>query len=161
MPRWVFRYVGNKTFDFSSQKKRNFCPKTTKFGPKLAFLPGLAGSFGALLVGWLVVVARGLYLARHLFTLYFIDCCNTFFGNHCHHHYNCCHNHNHCSHNPHLHHHDQRWLALGVIHRQKQKVGIFGDKQTRFVRICILYWSLSLSSSLSFWLVIGVIELNI
>ena len=33
------------------------------------FGPGLAGSFGALLVGWLVVVARGLYLARHLFTL--------------------------------------------------------------------------------------------
>ena len=31
---------------------------------------GLAGSFGALLVGWLVVVTRGLYLARHLFTLY-------------------------------------------------------------------------------------------
>ena len=27
----------------------------TKFGPKLAFL-----------VGWLVVVARGLYIARHL-----------------------------------------------------------------------------------------------
>ena len=41
----------------------------TKFGPKLAFLPGLAGSFGALLVGGLVVVARGLYLARHLITL--------------------------------------------------------------------------------------------
>ena len=40
------------------------CPRTTKFGPKLAFLPGLAGSFGALLV----VVARELYLARHLFT---------------------------------------------------------------------------------------------
>ena len=33
---------------------------------------GLAGSFGALLAGWLVVVARGLYLARHLFTLYHI-----------------------------------------------------------------------------------------
>ena len=33
------------------------------------FGPGLAGFFGALLVGWLVVVARGLYLARHLFTL--------------------------------------------------------------------------------------------
>ena len=31
------------------------------------FGPGLAGSFGALLVGWLV--ARGLYLAGHLFTL--------------------------------------------------------------------------------------------
>ena len=28
-----------------------------------------AGLFGALLVGRLVVVARGLYLARHLFTL--------------------------------------------------------------------------------------------
>ena len=37
VPRWVFRYVGNKTFDFSS-KKRIFCPKTTQFGPKLAFL---------------------------------------------------------------------------------------------------------------------------
>ena len=42
----------------SPVKKRIFCPRTTKFGPKLAFLPGLAGSFGALLVGWLVVVAR-------------------------------------------------------------------------------------------------------
>ena len=30
----------------------------------------LAGSFVALLVGGLVVVARGLYLARHLFTLW-------------------------------------------------------------------------------------------
>ena len=37
---------------------------------KLAFLVMFAGLFGALLVGWLVVVARGLYLARHLFTLY-------------------------------------------------------------------------------------------
>ena len=35
---------------------------------------GLAGSFGALLAGWLVVVARGLYLARHLFTLFKFDC---------------------------------------------------------------------------------------
>ena len=67
VPRWVFRYVSNKTFDFSS-KKRIFCPETTKFGPNLAFLT-IAGSFGALLMGWLVVVARGLYLARHLFTL--------------------------------------------------------------------------------------------
>ena len=43
------------------------------FWPKIAFFghfgPGFAGSFGALLVDWLVVVARGLYLARHLFTL--------------------------------------------------------------------------------------------
>ena len=67
VPRLVFRYVSNKTFDFSS-KKRIFCPETTKFGPNLAFLT-IAGSFGALLMGWLVVVARGLYLARHLFTL--------------------------------------------------------------------------------------------
>ena len=42
VPRWVFRYVGNKTFDFSSKKKRIFCPKTTKFGPRLAFLVNLA-----------------------------------------------------------------------------------------------------------------------
>ena len=56
VPRWVFRNVGNKTFDFSS-KKRIFHPKRTQFGPKLAFLT-IAGSFGALLVGWLVVVAR-------------------------------------------------------------------------------------------------------
>ena len=52
----------------SHVKKRIFCPKTTQFGPKLAFL-SIAGSFGALLVGWLVVVARGLYPARHLFSL--------------------------------------------------------------------------------------------
>ena len=46
--------------------------------PKMVIFPqsilswahtGLAGSFGALLVGWLVVVARGLHLARQLFTL--------------------------------------------------------------------------------------------
>ena len=36
--------------------------------PPLAHI-GLAGLFGALWVGWLVVVVRGLYLARHLFTL--------------------------------------------------------------------------------------------
>ena len=40
--------------------------------PEIGIFPGLEGSFGALLVGWLVVVARGLYLARHLFTLSFI-----------------------------------------------------------------------------------------
>ena len=40
----------------SPVKKRIFCPKTTKFSPKLAFL-SIADSFGALLVGWLVVVA--------------------------------------------------------------------------------------------------------
>ena len=69
VPRWVFRYVGNKTFDFSS-KKRDFLPKNDQIWPKTGifgqFGPGL---FSALLMGRLVVVARGLYLARHLFTL--------------------------------------------------------------------------------------------
>ena len=68
VPRWVFRYVGNKTFDFSS-KKKDFLPKNDQIWPEI----GIFGhfvilSFGALLAGLLVVVARGLYLARHLFT---------------------------------------------------------------------------------------------
>ena len=70
---WVFRYVGNKTFDFSS-KKKDFLPKNDQIWPQTGifgqFGPGHAGLFSALLVGRLVVVARGLYLARHLFTLY-------------------------------------------------------------------------------------------
>ena len=53
----------------SPVKKGFFAKKKNKFSPKLAFLT-TAGSFGALLMGWLVVVARGLYLAKHLFTLY-------------------------------------------------------------------------------------------
>ena len=73
VPRWVFRYVGNKTFDFSS-KKTDFLPKNDQIWPKTGifgqFGPGHAGLFSALLVGRLVVVARGLYLARHLFTLF-------------------------------------------------------------------------------------------
>jgi len=57
----------------SEVKKRIFAqndqiwPKIGIFGQ---FGPGHAGLFSALLVGRLVVVARGLYLARHLFTLY-------------------------------------------------------------------------------------------
>ena len=74
VPRWVFRYVGNKTFDFSS-KKKDFLPKNDQIWPKIGifgqFGPGHAGLFSALLVGRLVVVARGLHLARHLFTLYY------------------------------------------------------------------------------------------
>ena len=50
---------------FFAQKRPNLA-QTWHFGH---FEPGLADSFGVLLVGWLVVVARGLYLARHLFTL--------------------------------------------------------------------------------------------
>ena len=53
----------------SPVKKRIFCPKTTKTGIFGQFGPGHAGLFSALLVGRLVVLARGLYLARHLFTL--------------------------------------------------------------------------------------------
>lgn len=73
VPRWVFRYVGNKTFDFSS-KKKDFLPKNDQIWPKIGifgqFGPGHAGLFSALLVGRLVVVAHGLYLARHLFSLF-------------------------------------------------------------------------------------------
>ena len=54
----------------SPVKKGIFCPKTTKIGIFGQFGPGHAGLFGALLVGRLVVVALGLYLARHLFTLF-------------------------------------------------------------------------------------------
>ena len=64
--------MGNKTFDFSS-KKKDFLPKNDQIWPRTGifgqFGPGNAGLFSALLVGRLVVVARGLYLARHLFTL--------------------------------------------------------------------------------------------
>ena len=72
VPRLVFCYVGNKTFDFSS-KKKDFLPKNDQIWPKIGIFGwyglGHAGFFGALLAGRLVVVARGLYLARHLFTL--------------------------------------------------------------------------------------------
>ena len=56
----------------SQVKKGIFCqndqiwPKIGIFGQ---FGPGHAGLFSALLVGRLVVVASGLYFARHLFTL--------------------------------------------------------------------------------------------
>ena len=66
---WVLK----QTFAFSS-KKKDFLPKNDQIWPKIGifgqFGPGHAGLFSALLVGRLVVVARGLYLARHLFTLY-------------------------------------------------------------------------------------------
>ena len=64
--------MGHKTFDFSS-KNQDFLPKKVQIWPEsgifVHFGPGLAGSFGSLLVRWLVVVVRGLYLARHLFSL--------------------------------------------------------------------------------------------
>ena len=56
VPRWVFRYVGNKTFDFSS-KKKDFLPKNDQIWPRTGifgqFGPGNAGLFSALLwVSW-------------------------------------------------------------------------------------------------------------
>ena len=57
----------------SPVKKNDFLPKNDQIWPKIGifgqFGPGHAGLSGALLVGRLVVVARGLYLARQLFTL--------------------------------------------------------------------------------------------
>ena len=56
----------------SPVKKRIFA-QNDQIWPKIGIFgwygPGHAGFFGALLVGQLVVVARRLYLARHLFTL--------------------------------------------------------------------------------------------
>ena len=58
----------------SQVKKKDFLPQNNQIWPKIGifgqFGPGHAGFFGAMLVGRLVVVARGLYLARHLFTLF-------------------------------------------------------------------------------------------
>ena len=72
VPRWVFRYVGDKTFDFSS-KKKDFLPKNDQIWPKMGsfgqFGPGNAGLFNALLVGRLVVVSRA--VSRKT-TIYFI-----------------------------------------------------------------------------------------
>ena len=65
VPRLVFRYVGNKTFDFSSKKKGFLAQKWPNLAQNWFFVqfgPGHAGLFSVLLVGRLVVVARGLYL---------------------------------------------------------------------------------------------------
>ena len=64
--------MGAKTFAFTS-KNWDLLPKYDQTWPKIGIFShfglGLASAFGALLVGWWLV-ARGLYLARHLFTLY-------------------------------------------------------------------------------------------
>ena len=70
MPRWVFRYVGIKLL-ISRVKIRIFCPKTSKFGPILAFL-SIADLFGALLVGWLVVVARAVSRKTPIYFMIFL-----------------------------------------------------------------------------------------
>ena len=46
VPRWVFRYVGNKTFDFSSTKK-DFLPKNNKIWPKTGILVNLGQAMQA------------------------------------------------------------------------------------------------------------------
>ena len=58
--------MGDKTFDFSS-KNWDFLPKKVQIWPKNGFFCSFLARPCRLI--WLVVVARGLYLARHLFTL--------------------------------------------------------------------------------------------
>merc|ERR1712240_885534 len=73
VPRWVFCYVGNQTFDFSSKKKDFFAPKRPNLAQNWHFWLIWARPCRLIqcpVVGRLVVVARGLYLARHLFTLF-------------------------------------------------------------------------------------------
>ena len=53
----------------SPVKKRIFCSKMTKFSPKLAFL-SIAGSFGALLMGWLAVVARAVSRKKPIYFIF-------------------------------------------------------------------------------------------
>ena len=52
-----------------SPVKKDFLPQNDQIWPKI----GIFGQLCALMVSRLVVVARGLYLARHLFTLLFND----------------------------------------------------------------------------------------
>ena len=63
---WVTRLL------ISPVKKRIFCPKTTKFSLILAFL-SIAGLFGALLVGWLVVVLRAVSRKTPIYFMYLFD----------------------------------------------------------------------------------------
>ena len=69
VPRWVFRYVGNKTFDFSS-KKKDFLHKNNQIWH---FCPLLAHLVPCWWVGWWLW--RGLYFADK-FLLYMIHVMN-------------------------------------------------------------------------------------
>ena len=74
VPGWVFRCVGNKTFDFSS-KKKDFLPKNDQIWPKTGIFgqygPGHAGLFNALLwVGWWLW--RAGCISQDTYLLYFI-----------------------------------------------------------------------------------------
>ena len=61
VPRWVFHYVGNKTFDFSSKKKGFFAQKRPNLAQNWHFWPLLAHLVHCWWVGWWL----WLYLARH------------------------------------------------------------------------------------------------
>ena len=70
VPRWVFRYVGNKTFDFSS-KKKDFLPKNDQIWPKIGILVDIGQAMQVFSVPcWWVSWWLSLYLARHLLTLF-------------------------------------------------------------------------------------------
>ena len=60
--KWAVWKVGGIKIFAGSRKKKIFIPKTAIFAPKYAFLGKNRHCrlFGILLVGWLVVVARGL-----------------------------------------------------------------------------------------------------
>ena len=62
---YIVLVSSRKNFDILVQKRPNFAQNMLSW-----IHIGLAVSFGALLAGWSVVVARGLCLARHLFTLF-------------------------------------------------------------------------------------------
>lgn len=66
----VFPVMGLPKLLLSPKRIRICLPKNDQIWPKIGIFghlgPGLAGSFSALLVA----VARGLYLTRHLFTLF-------------------------------------------------------------------------------------------
>ena len=88
LPPKRIRMIGPKTAIFVpkyafSTKNLDLLPQNDQIWPQIGifgqFRPGHAGLFSALLVGRLVVVARGLYLARHLFTLWYLVLEHSFF----------------------------------------------------------------------------------
>ena len=81
VPRWVFRYVGIKTFDFSS-KKKNFLPQNDQIWAKIGifgqFEPGHAGLFNALLwVGWWLG-ARAVSRKTPIYFIYLSKFCKSY-----------------------------------------------------------------------------------
>ena len=70
MPKWFFSSYRYQKFRFLPLKSGFLAQKKAKFGPNYAFLKDLPAR---LVPCWLVVLARGLYLARQLFTLLSAD----------------------------------------------------------------------------------------